>query len=65
MAAAAFSPAPSASVVNSSTPAAMISPHWIAPSTSAAMKREPTPASVSVNSTPSGVEIVSRSSYST
>ena len=42
----------------------MITDHWITKSKIAAMKREPIPASVSSTSTPSGVEMRIRSSYS-
>ena len=43
----------------------MITASWIVKSTAPAMKREPTPASVSSISTPSGVAIASRSSNAT
>ena len=48
----------------SKIPEAMITDHWIAKSKNAAMKRDPMPASVSSTSTPSGVAIRTRSSYS-
>ena len=57
-------PLPSPPTTPSRKPAARMIANSMMKSKSAAMKREPIPASVSSTSTPSGVEMRIRSSYS-